>query len=197
VAGGPLVEVAGASRPYPGESANGDAWTVAWPHGGCRIAVIDGLGHGPEAAKAARAAVDALEAHPELDPVHALALCDRALAGTRGAAISIAAIDPAHTRLTYVGIGNVEAQLWQPSGAQRPIAYRGIVGAAHRTVRAFELALTVEWVLLLHTDGVSARLNLADYVEQARDDLPAVAQAVLARWGRARDDATVVVARSP
>jgi len=45
--------VAGVSRPYPGETVNGDAWAVHRHGGAGRIALVDGLGHGPEAAVAA------------------------------------------------------------------------------------------------------------------------------------------------
>src|SRR5215208_5172100 len=109
----PTVAVAGATRPYPGEAANGDAWLVTWADAGCRIALIDGLGHGPPAAVAARVAIEALVHAPDLAPDAALGLCHHALLGTRGAVISIAQIAPEGTSLVYAGIGNIEAQLWQ------------------------------------------------------------------------------------
>src|ERR1044071_4727239 len=98
----PIV-VSVASRPYPGERVNGDAHAVHWTgaaageggngHGRCRIAVIDGLGHGPEAAAAAACAVSFLDEHPDLDPAEALRRSHVAMMGTRGAAISIARLD--------------------------------------------------------------------------------------------------------
>lgn len=190
----PII-VAGASRPHPAETANGDAWTVQWHGGACRVAVIDGLGHGPEAAAAARAAIGALAARPALAPEAAVRACHDALRGTRGAVLSVAAIDLDAGQLTYAGAGNVEAQLWQGGRTQRPIAYRGIAGVSLPTVRSFALPLEREWLLLLHTDGVSARFALdsvPEFTRLAPDDLAA---AVLARWGRVTDDATVVVAR--
>ena len=105
------VAIGSASRPYPGELVNGDAWQVDWYQGGCRIAVIDGLGHGPQAADAAHAALTTLSSRPELSPSDALKCCHRALSATRGAAISIATIDTAAEELIYAGIGNVDAHL--------------------------------------------------------------------------------------
>jgi serine phosphatase RsbU (regulator of sigma subunit) len=191
------VEVAAATRPYPGESANGDAWATAWPPGACRIAVVDGLGHGPAAAAAAAAATAALAAQPELGPVEALQLCHGALAKSRGAAIAIARIDPADQRLTYAGVGNVEARLWSGGEARRLIAYRGVIGVVlPRTIRAFEHPLDDDWLLLLHTDGVSSRFALDGPREAAARAPAELAAAVLAGWGRPTDDATVVVART-
>jgi hypothetical protein len=174
--------------------ANGDAWLVSWHEGACRVAVIDGLGHGPAAAAAAAAAVGALREAPHLDPVAALLACDRALAGTRGAAISVAWLGPSR-RLVYAGVGNVEARLWQPDREQRPVARRGIVGAAAPRGRPSEFALGAEWWLVVHTDGVSARFRLGELPEFGRRDPQGLADALVARWGRQADDATAVVVR--
>jgi serine phosphatase RsbU (regulator of sigma subunit) len=187
------VAVGGASRPFPGESVNGDAWTVDRHGSTWRIAVIDGLGHGPAAASAAGIAVATLEARPDLAPIAALEACHDAMVGTRGAAISVAAIDLERARLTYAGIGNVEARLWLGGGVQRLVPYRGIVGGQRWRVRDFEHALTVGWRLLIHTDGVRSRLPDAVVGEHAGHDLAALAGLVLADWARETDDATVVV----
>jgi serine phosphatase RsbU (regulator of sigma subunit) len=190
----PSVALAAATRPRRGETANGDAWAAHWHAGVCRVAVIDGLGHGPAAEQAASVALSVLGAAPDLGPAEALAACHAALAATRGAAMSIARIDPARSRLTYAGVGNVEAQLWLGGRLQRPIVHRGIVGAALPRVRALDFGLPDDWCLLMHTDGVSARFALDALAPFTRRDLQALADAVLCGWGRPTDDATVVVA---
>src|SRR5947199_391590 len=83
----------------------GDLWAVDWHADTCRIAVVDGLGHGPAAAAAALAAREVLAAHPDLAPEPALRLLHQALRGTRGAAISIAQIETAANQLIYAGVG--------------------------------------------------------------------------------------------
>ncbi len=190
----PPIVVAAASRPYPGEKANGDAWTVQRQTDGCRIALIDGLGHGPAAAAAAGAAVTALEGRPQADPVEALTACHQALVGTRGAVISIAAIAPARGRLVYAGVGNVEARLCQSRRVERPIALRGILGVVMPRLRSFEFALAPDWLLLLHTDGVSAHCRLNTEGVVTASDPQAIADLMLARCLRPTDDATVIIA---
>jgi serine phosphatase RsbU (regulator of sigma subunit) len=183
-----------ATRPHPHETLSGDLWTVQWAaDGSCRIAVIDGLGHGPPAHAAAQAAVRALAAAPDLPPDRALAACQRPLVGTRGAAIGIARIEVAAGRLTFAGVGNVEGRLWQPGDERRLLAQRGIVGGAMPTIRPIDHPLAADWMLMLHSDGISDRF--------ASDTLPgwggpaqALADAILQRHGRATDDATVVLA---
>jgi len=135
-------------------------------------------------------------AHPQLSPDDAIQACHHALHGTRGAVLSIAAINLDAGELTYAGVGNVEAQLWQGGRTQRLIAYRGIAGVTLPIVRSFVVPLEGAWLLLLHTDGVSARFaveSLPEFTDQAPESLVA---AVLAAWGREIDDATVVVTRS-
>ncbi|HEY8286544.1 MAG TPA: SpoIIE family protein phosphatase, partial [Chloroflexota bacterium] len=190
------IAIGGASRPYPGETANGDAWTVQWHGRTCRVAVIDGLGHGSAAAAAAARATDVLVAHPALSPEDAILACHLALHGTRGAVLSVAAINLDAGELTYAGVGNVEAQFWQGGQTQRLIAYRGIVGVTLPTVRSLLVPLEREWLLLLHTDGVSARFAMESLPEFTDPGPSSLAAAVLTGWSRKTDDATVVVARS-
>ena len=188
------IAIAAASRPFPGEAENGDAWIAHWQGERCRVAVIDGLGHGPAAASAARLAVATLEAFPELAPVEALSACQRALAGSRGAVGAIVQIDPTARRLIHAGIGNIEGHLGSATRTARLISDRGIVGGAARQIRAYQTDLEDDWLLLLHTDGVSARFSLREQALRYSADPQSMADGILAEWGRLSDDATVVVA---
>jgi serine phosphatase RsbU (regulator of sigma subunit) len=188
------IAIGVASRPHPAETVNGDAYAVHWVGEVCRITVIDGLGHGPEAAEASARAVAVLDGHPELDPAEALRRCHDGLIGTRGAAMSIARLDLAKGELVYAGIGNVEAHLWQNGRHERLIAYRGIVGSAMRTIRPFTIRLAADWTLLMHSDGVSARADLEALGLSAPWDPEALAEAALAQYGRSHDDALALVA---
>lgn len=190
----PLI-IRAEGRPYPGETVSGDGWAIDWDDDACRVAVIDGLGHGPHAARATDAAIAALSAHPTLPPAEALRRCHLDLHGTRGAAISIARIEPLAGRLLYAGVGNVEARLWHDGEQERPITFRGIVGVTLPTIRTFELTLGADWTLLLHTDGVSARFGGSEILDALEREPLELAPLLLERWSRPLDDATVVVIR--
>jgi hypothetical protein len=192
--GSDAVIVAGASRPYPGETANGDAWAIHRHAGAGRIALVDGLGHGPEAAAAAQAALTTLAARPELGPSEAIRACHAALGGTRGAVVVVAQVDATGRHLTVAGIGNAEMRVRQGGREERPISYRGIVGRTMPTVRAFAIELGSDWLLLLHTDGVRSSLELGAAIGSDPEGLRADAQGLLDRWARRDDDATVVLA---
>ncbi|MCC2630001.1 MAG: serine/threonine protein kinase, partial [Thermomicrobiales bacterium] len=188
------VAVAVAARPYPGETVSGDASQVDWHGSICRIALIDGLGHGSQAAAAALAAVTALAAEPALNPVEAVHCCHGALAGTRGAALLVASIDVARGQLIVAGAGNVEARLCQEGGAKHLMTDRGIVGSVLPRVRPVEMALAAEWLLLMYTDGIKRRFDAQPLLETAPGG-EGLAQAILKEWARATDDATVLVAQ--
>jgi hypothetical protein len=172
---------------------SGDAWQVDWHAGVCRLTVVDGLGHGPLAAEAARRATEGLATAPALDPLQALSLCHDLLRGTRGAAISVASIDVGAGRLRYCGVGNVEARLFQGERPARLLIARGIVGAVMPRLRTEELELGPGWLLLVHTDGVSSRMAPETLPEFAERRPQVLADALLAGWAHVTDDATVVV----
>ena len=188
------VAIAVAARPYPGEAVSGDAWQVDWHGLVCRIALVDGLGHGFQAAAAASAALAALANEPALNPVDAVHRCHEALADTRGAALLVVSIDVSRGQLIGAGAGNVEARLCQNGGAKQLMTDRGIVGSVLPRVRPVEMALAPEWLLLMYTDGIKRRFDAQSLLE-AGSSGDGLAQAVLAEWARATDDATVLVAQ--
>ena len=189
------VIVAAATRPYPGEACNGDAWQVDWHEGRCRVAIVDGLGHGELAANAASFALRALEAQPELSPEASLRVCHAALRSTRGAAISLALIDPMLRQLTYCGVGNTEASLLVDGHWVHLVAYRGIVGATLPRLRSFSHALGLDWMLIMYTDGIRSRFRHEALADAAAHKPQTLADAILRGWARETDDATVLVAR--
>jgi serine phosphatase RsbU (regulator of sigma subunit) len=170
---------------------NGDAWFVNWHEGVCRLTVVDGLGHGPEAATAASAARSVLDLAPGLPPAEALRACHEAMRGTRGGAISIVAIDSRTRRLSFSGVGNVDGYLIQSGVVRRLVPFRGIVGAVMPGPRTFELELEPDWLVVVHTDGVHRLDNDSLLVE--RGSPQQIAERVLSSSARQRDDATVVV----
>jgi serine phosphatase RsbU (regulator of sigma subunit) len=191
------VTIAVASRPHPNEDISGDGWSVHWNGPNCRITVIDGLGHGPEAAQATERARDTLDANPSLAPAATIHCCHDALVGTRGAAIAVASVSlPART-VTHSAIGNVEAQCWTGQRVKRLIAHRGIVGRTLSRAREEEIALTTpDWLLLMYSDGIRERFDLEAFPAFIQRDAQALADHILRDWSRATDDATVVVVMS-
>jgi negative regulator of sigma-B (phosphoserine phosphatase) len=188
----PLL-IGAASRPHPREAVNGDRIHLEQQGTIHRIAVIDGLGHGPDAAAAAARAVDTLAAIPDADVLSSIRACHEALKGTRGAALSVIRIDLDAGRMTFAGIGNVEGVLVSPGRKYLLMPQRGIAGAVAPRIRVEEANLPDSFMIMMCTDGIRSG---------ARSDLrfgpiisaEALANELLMAWGRDADDAAVVVA---
>ncbi|MFF6880648.1 SpoIIE family protein phosphatase [Streptomyces sp. NPDC012474] len=195
------VRAGGVNIPYGGDEYSGDAW--GWVRAGDRVTLLlaDGLGHGPEAARASSAAVTALHRWAHLSPAESLRRLHEALRGTRGAAVALAQLDLPAGRLRFAGIGNVGARL-RTGGAWRALLSRpGIVGV-HRpaTLREEEADWTGDPLLILHTDGLPSRWTPPSGPGSAPAD-PAVTAAVTIRDASSpalpvRDDTAVAVLTS-
>ena len=181
-----------ASRPLSGQSQNGDACWADSRGGVLRLAVIDGLGHGAEAALAAELAVQTLQEAPQLPLSEQLQRCHAALRRTRGAAMSLAEIDLEAGRLRWCGVGNVEGLLLSSGQRQRLLAKSGIVGFNLPSPHLGELPAGPGDALLLCTDGI--------HLDFIKDFDPRLAPGdsaarILRNHARDSDDALVLVAR--
>lgn len=181
--------------PMAGEDVCGDAWSMVEAAGSLLVLVADGLGHGPEAARASEAAVAAVHANVDQAPAELMWRVDEALHHTRGAAVGIGRID-LHTRdLNYAGVGNISASIHQAEGRRHMVSHNGIVGSNVRKVQDFGFAWSADTLLVMHSDGVGTRWDLASYPGLVHRH-PGVIAAVLYRdFGRGKDDTTLLVLR--
>ena len=179
-----LVKVAFRSRPYPGESANGDGVFV----GDGFVAVIDALGHGTQAEIARLAAERALAETSGASVELLFAAAHRALRGMRGIAMTIIRHDGAGD-LEAAGVGNVAVRAI--TDATLPfVPTPGIVGAQFRGLRISRGRATVGARIALHTDGISSRFDEA----LARGpDADEACEEILGRHASGRDDATIAL----
>jgi hypothetical protein len=108
--------------------------------------------------------------------------------------MAVAQLDLALGRLTFCGVGNVDAYLWSGSRIERPISHRGIVGSVLPRLQAFSFPLVPDWLLLLHTDGIRTRFDLKRMPEFQARDPQALVDVLLHAWARLADDSTAVAA---
>lgn len=185
--------VGGARRALGGETWCGDAW--AWRRVGAvdRVALVDGLGHGREAAAAADAALAAFAAIDDGGPEQILHHMDEAARTTRGAAVVVACIEPAMRRLVVAGVGNVRAVLF---GRRRVHieSVPGIVGTGIRAPRPLVLDWSDRDLLVMWTDGVATGLDIDRSLLRLKHEPDAVARQLLADYATGTDDAAVVCA---
>ena len=184
------------TAPKAGETVSGDDWTILSWRGRHALFVVDGLGHGPDAALAARAAMDAAAKGMQLAAVDLIASVHDALRPTRGAAAAVAVLEPEKELCTYCGIGNIAASIRAGGASRSMVSHNGILGHQVRKFGDFTYPYPRGALCIAHSDGVGARWDLAAYpgLEQRHPSL--VAAALFRDHGRERDDATVAVVRN-
>jgi len=211
----PHVRVGGILAARPGEQESGDAWGVLGRAGTITVVIMDGLGHGPEAAEAAANGLHELAVPAGADdPLALLRRLDRRLAGGRGAVAAVARMSP--DEFTFSGIGNIGARLgnngasddradWvgradrvdrarQAASAHGLVSSMGTLGLGQRLrPQAFVAPWLEHSLFTAHTDGVRPSWDLSRYPGVTRHD-PAVMAALIWRDAATRgDDAAVVV----
>jgi negative regulator of sigma-B (phosphoserine phosphatase) len=192
----PILAWGKAGRALGDAPESGDLHVVAPFDDGALVALIDGLGHGPEAAVAARAAAEILSANPA-EPVRVLVeRCHEGLRRTRGAVLSLAAFDARTSTMTWAGVGNVDAVLVRAAPARPPreaLGLRGgVVGYNLPSFQPATLPVAPGDTLVLATDGIKSTFHGAVPLDFSPAE---IAESILALHGRDDDDALVLVAR--
>ncbi|HXE84043.1 MAG TPA: SpoIIE family protein phosphatase [Gemmatimonadales bacterium] len=191
------IDTAFATLPLPGEKESGDLCLIKRVGVGTLVAVVDGLGHGEEAANAAHAAVGALERYAREPLSDLVRRCHEALLGLRGVVLGLAYLDPQGATLTWLGVGNIGGILLRADSGSRParvtlVPSAGFIGGdpPHPTTRSVPLALGD--TVLLFSDGIKE--GFADSVVVTNTPKEIVDSAI-SRHTKGNDDALILVAR--
>jgi negative regulator of sigma-B (phosphoserine phosphatase) len=191
------IDAAFATLPLPGQSESGDLCLIKRVGKGTLIAVVDGLGHGQEAASAAHAAVGALDRYSREPLIEHVRRCHDALTGLRGVVLGLAYLDPHAATMAWLGVGNVGGVLLRADVGNRPsritlVGNAGFIGAeqAHPTTRSVPLALGD--TVILYSDGIKDGFAESLVLSSTPQE---IADFVITRHLKGNDDALVLVAR--
>ena len=189
---GACVEWAAARAVAPGHRDSGDEFCIRLFEHRTLIAVLDGLGHGPDAASVAKEGVRLLEQARTQDVVRLVNECHEGLRGSRGVVMSLAMVDSHENTVTWIGVGNVFGTLrCARSSARKTLLLRGgLVGNALPRLQASVVPVAEGDLLIFTTDGVVP--GIEDRLLHGQS-LQVIAERILARSGR--DDALALVAR--
>ncbi|HET7038971.1 MAG TPA: SpoIIE family protein phosphatase [Gemmatimonadales bacterium] len=192
----PLLEWGVATAVRSGEQVSGDAHLVCPFAHGVLLAVVDGLGHGRDAAAAAERAVHTLRVHARESVIGLMRRCHDALAGTRGVVMSLAVFDGAEHTLTWLAVGNIRGVLVRADPRAVPrtesqLARSGVVGLQLPILQAAVTTVAPGDLVVFATDGVES--SFTGHVTPARPQ--AMADRLLEEYGRSNDDALVLVGR--
>lgn len=183
--------------PIEGETESGDHYLVkSLPHG-YLVAAVDGLGHGDEAATAAKRAVATVEAYGYEPVLSLLRRCDEQLRHTRGVVMTLASFNGIDNTMTWIGVGNVEGVLVRADPQAIPerenvLLRGGVVGYQMPQLRASVLPISSGDTLIFTTDGIRdgfiEELNLGAPPQRIADD-------ICVRFKKENDDALALVVR--
>ncbi|WP_049982126.1 ATP-binding protein [Halorubrum sp. BV1] len=186
------ASIGAASRAISTEQVNGDAFIAKTWNDKTLVGVIDGLGHGSRAHKAATTARSYVESHVERPLASIFRGADRACKGTRGVVMALAKFDWREHTLTFANIGNINVKLSGPEWTGL-IVRRGVVGGNNPGASV----VTREWdpgfTMVLYSDGISTRWDWDDIRDGGDDPAGAIANRLLKQYGKSEDDATALV----
>lgn len=197
-------QVAALLVPKLNEQFCGDGFAMVTHGTNCYFIALDGLGHGNNAYEASSEAAREFLKNHTMDPANHLRLIHGAIRKTRGAVGTIVNISMAQKKLSYCGIGNIAGKVFTADGpvisnitGKNIIAYNGILGYnIPSTLHTHSLEWDNSKLLIVHSDGIKSRWDLARYPNLHRHDPAIIAAIVYRDFSRQTDDTLVIVARS-
>lgn len=186
---------AGISVAAPGEAVSGDSWAGRRRGSKAWLVVADGLGHGPDAAAAADAAIGIFERETTHGAKDLVERCHVALRSTRGAALAAIAVDTETKSVMFCGAGNISARIMSGVEDRSLMSQHGTVGLQIRKLQELQYELPPHALVVAHSDGILTRWSLKEIPELLSCDPVIVAAHLVRNKLRGRDDATVVVLR--
>jgi len=192
-----LVDYGVASVTAAGEQESGDRHLVKTIPGGTLFAVVDGSGHGRNAAIPAQLAISVLETHALESATSLMSRCHEKLQATRGAVLSIGAIDGVENTLTWLGVGNVEGVLLRYGSSNAPESqtmrlWPGIVGYRLPPLEPQVTSIAPGDLVIMTTDGIQP-----DFGRQfgSNESTRRIAEHISLNRRRGLDDGLVLVVR--
>lgn len=180
-------------RPHPDEQVSGDGAALVRDGQRAVLAVIDGLGHGPSAREAAVLAAESVRTHA-LEGASAVArACHEAVAGTRGAVLSVC--DVTAGEVEHIGLGNISVRFVRPRQSRRATGIGAVLGStgAIDRLRPERFAIERGELVVMYTDGITRAARIADELALLREHPIAIAQHLVHNHARAHDDALVAI----
>ena len=185
-----------ATRPRLAEAENGDAFVIKQWGESALLGVIDGLGHGPFAHRAAQAARQYVEGHCDRPLEQIFCGTDRACRATRGVVMALARFDWGRGLLTFASVGNIEIRIFPHSDPFQFCIRRGIIGLNAPGAVVTEHSWPLDHLFMLHSDGLRTHWNWQDFPGLTDQPASTQAQDFLRLLAKEEDDATVLVVRS-
>jgi len=176
-----------------GENCCGDAYLVQQDSDIGIVALIDGLGHGIEAAYAANRAVELLTQNKNLSGISSIKLLHEQLRSTRGIVLGLIIINFSANQLNYWGIGNIQVQIRSEITCSL-VSASGVVGfrlPKHLINRQYPF-YPGDYLLML-TDGIQINWEWPDALISNSGTPSQIAAFLGDNYAKSEDDTTILV----
>lgn len=192
----PKEEVQSVVIPKPGETECGDGFFYKVTTDHVKIFLGDGLGHGPEAAKAVTEAGAAFLACSEVEPSEIIRNINNEVKKTRGLVGTIAIFDLCNRKWRICGVGNISTKVISPASAKNFMSYNGIIGMnVPRTLNSQEVAYEKGQHIILCSDGIKSKWDTIKYAAIQRYDASILSASLVKDYARNTDDMSVAVCK--
>lgn len=187
-------DVGAGTRPHPRCTVNGDNFVIVHHARSTLVGIIDGLGHGQFAHRAANAAKVYVESHADSSLKDIFLGAGRACAATRGVVMALARFSWETPRLTFASLGNIEARVLG-EGHFPFVVRRGIVGVNAPPPAPSEHPWPEDNLLVLHSDGLTTHWTDRQFERLFEKSATEIAARLLNKLAKDDDDATVLVVK--
>ncbi len=183
--------------PKKGEILCGDGWKISRNSFEYKLIALDGLGHGPEANKASKAAVDEFITIKQNTPGETIKILHQKIRGTRGAVGMVMHLNTLSNVLSYAGLGNISARIFGHEKNKSIISYNGIIGQSiPNSLHSNQVNLQKNETLIVYSDGLKSRWDLTHLPDILSHDGSIVAAALYKDFSRQTDDLLVIVVKN-
>lgn len=188
--------IRGLAVPKPGEELCGDGFYYKITKDKIKMFLGDGLGHGKDAAFAVNEAIRVFKQSYEERPADILRDIHRNVRKTRGL-VACVAIFHFHERMWRIcGIGNILAKISSHVSNKNYVAHNGIIGYnIPTTLKDQEIAYEPGQHIIMCSDGIKTRWELAKFPAILNYDLSVLTAAIYKDQSRHTDDSSVLAAK--
>jgi hypothetical protein len=183
--------------PKSGEEFCGDGWKALKMNHQYKLFALDGLGHGPNAAKAADKAVQEFVNVKNLPPAETIKELHQKIKGTRGGVGMIFQFDILSNSFSFAGLGNISARVIGFEKNKNCISYNGIIGhSIPNTLHNNAFSWQANEILVIHSDGLKSRWDFNNLPKILDYDGSVVAAALYKEFSRKTDDLLIIVLKN-
>jgi anti-sigma regulatory factor (Ser/Thr protein kinase) len=179
--------------PLEGYDISGDYVDVITKGTNVHFLVSDGLGHGQAAAEASHRAAEIFQKNVTRELPELMTQIHKGLGATRGAAVALATFDSVQRTLKYLAVGNIDSRICTEADSRGCATLNGTAGVQMPRLVQFDYQVPAGAVIVMHTDGLSARWKFTNYPGLSMQTPGVIAGLLFRDFARKRDDATVLV----